>query len=548
MTWTCGRTFLSAIVMLSLVSGGCGRKSSPGSGGTGGASGATGGAAGHPSGGAGAAASGGAGGATGGPAGAAGGAGTGGAAGTGGSAGTGGAAGVTGAAGGAGTGGAAGGAGANGGRGGAGGSAGAAGGPGGAGGTTAGANGTAGAGGGVAWQGTRVLGTATTDLLGAMVVDASGNIFITGQTGASLYGQTTGMLSDMFALKLSAAGPVKWAAQIAGKGDEWAGDLALDGAGNVYIVGSTSTSIDARAGAGGYDVVLAKFDNTGALLWTQQFGTAGNDYGAGVVTDAAGHVYVAGTTDGALPGNTSAGYNDTFLAKFDGDGTQQWARQFGTAVSEYATSASIDRAGNIYVAGYVTDPESMPPNAPETPHGFVAKYDGAGTQQWTNAIASGGREKANGVAADGAGNVYVVGYTSGDFGGGGNLGYEDAYILKYDGAGNRVWARQFGTDSGDTAEAVATDAAGNVYVGGGSQTAPTGGTSVAFVARYDSAGARAWIRQAPMNASYASAVAVDPRGDVVVAGQCGGGSLDGLPALGGGDIFVMKFSADGVKY
>src|SRR4029078_1140483 len=103
-------------------------------------------------------------------------------------------------------------------------------------------------------QTTRVLAPSTTDLLGAMVVDASGNIFITGQTGASLYGQTTGMLSDMFALKLSAAGPVKWSAQIAGKGDEWAGDLALDGAGNVYIVGSTSTSIDARAGAGGYDV------------------------------------------------------------------------------------------------------------------------------------------------------------------------------------------------------------------------------------------------------------------------------------------------------
>ena len=50
-----------------------------------------------------------------------------------------------------------------------------------------------------------------------------------------------------------------------------------------------------------------------------------------------------------------------------------------------------------------------------------------------------------------------------------------------------------------------------------------------------------------MNAGHASAVAVDPRGDVFVAGQSLN-SVDGQPGLGGGDIFVMKFSADGVKY
>ena len=50
-----------------------------------------------------------------------------------------------------------------------------------------------------------------------------------------------------------------------------------------------------------------------------------------------------------------------------------------------------------------------------------------------------------------------------------------------------------------------------------------------------------------MNANYASAVAVDPRGDVFIAGPCNN-SVDGQPALGIVDIFVMKFSADGVKY
>jgi len=466
-----------------------------------------------------------------------------------GGAGAGGAAGVTVGAGGSGRGGATGGVGAIGGLGGtAGGSAGAAGGPGGAGGATAGA---AGASGGVAWQGTRVLGTATSDYLAAMVVDASGNLFINGTTGAALYGQTAGTLYDMFALKLNAAGAVQWTAQIAGKGDESGGDLALDTAGNVYITGSTNPSIDGDAGAGGYDVVLAKFDNTGARLWIRQFGSAGNDYGAGVVTDAAGNVYVAGTTDGALPGSTSAGHDDTFLAKFDSDGTQQWAHQVGTAASEDVTGAAIDAAGNIYLAGYVTDPDNALPSAPEAPHGFLAKYDRAGTPQWTRAIDSNsGTEKVNAVAADRAGNVYVVGFTSGDFGGSGAGGYDDAYVLKYDGAGNRVWARQLGTDASESAEAVTTDAAGNVYVGGSIYSGfftSTGGVSVAFVAKYDSTGVPAWARQAPMNTGSASAVAVDSRGDVLIAGPSSK-PVDGQPALGLADIYVMKFSADGVKY
>lgn len=504
------RTVPSAIVMLSILSGGCGSaKGTPGSGGASGAAGSS--------------------------RGAAGGSGTAGAGGTPGSAG----------AGGTGAGGAAGGVGAIGGRGGAaGGSAGGAGGPGAASGATAGAMGAAGASGGVPWQGTRVLGTATSDYLAAMVVDASGNLFINGTTGAALYGQTAGMSNDMFALKLNAAGAVQWAAQIAGDGDESGGDLALDAAGNLYITGSTNPSIDSDAGAGGFDVVLAKFDNTGARQWIRQFGSAGNDYGAGVVIDAAGNVYVAGTAGDALPGNTSSGHDDTFLIKFDSDGRQQWAHQFGTAASEDVTAAAIDTAGNIYVAGYATDPDNRLPNAPEAPHGFLAKYDGAGTPQWTRAIASSsGTEKSNAVAADGAGNVYVVGYTSGDFGSNGNAGNNDAYVLKYDGAGNRVWARQLGTNALDTAEAVTTDAAGNVYVGGGTY----GSDWVAFLAEYDSAGARVWVSQAPMNTNYASAVAVDPRGDVFIAGPCNK-SVDGQPALGGADIFVMKVSADGVKY
>ena len=504
---TCWRTFASAIVTLSLMSVGCGSKKGTSDGtGAGGATGGSGGAAGASAGGAGDAS---------------------------GNAGTGGAAG------GSGTGGATGGA--------TGGTTGGA-----AGGATGGTMGTAGAGGSVAaWSGTRILGTSAHDLMSGLAIDASGNIYIHGETGGALYGQTQGAMYDLFALKLNAAGAVQWAAQIAGAGLEQAGALALDRTGNVYITGSTYTSIDSRPSAGGFDVVLVKLDSSGAQQWIRQFGSTGFDYAEGVVTDAAGNVYVAGKVGDALPGSTSLGYDDAFLVKFDSAGTQQWARQFGTAAAQFVSDLAIDASGNLYVAGYASDPSGTLANAPEVGHVFLAKYDGAGTPQWTRIVASSGGERPDSVGTDVAGNVYVVGVTTGDFGGSGNAGNGDGFVIKYDGAGNQVWARQLGTAKSDEAHAVTTDAAGNVYVGGstygGFDTPPTGGISVAFVAKYDSAGTRAWLRQTPMNASHVSSVAVDPRGDVFISGRSDN-AVDGVPGLGADDIFVMKYSADGVKY
>ena len=116
------------------------------------------------------------------------------------------------------------------------------------------------------------------------------------------------------------------------------------------------------------------------------------------------------------------------------------------------------------------------------------------------------------------------------------------------GAGSRdaFLRRAFGGPRSDQlAPARRFDSRAGTY--GGFDTPPTGGISVAFVAKYDSAGTRVWLRQTPLNASHVSAVAVNPRGDVFVSGRSDD-SVDGQPGLGEDDIFVMKFSTDGVKY
>src|SRR5690242_10104312 len=83
---------------------------------------------------------------------------------------------------------------------------------------------------------------------------------------------------------------------------------------------------------------------------------------------------------------------------------------------------------------------------------------------WERNLSTSAHEVIESVAADGLGGIYLTGYTFGKVGAS-NAGSADAFVGKYDTAGNLQWIQQFGTSNFDTAEGVATDALSNVYVG-----------------------------------------------------------------------------------
>ena len=135
---------------------------------------------------------------------------------------------------------------------------------------------------------------------------------------------------------------------------------------------------------------------------------------------------------------------------------------------------------------------------------------------WVRQFGTAGPDRANRVAVDPQGNVYVVGQTSGTLPGQSWAGgLSDAYLKKYDGAANEVWLRQFGGTGDDDATAVAVDPLGYVYVAGRTGGEPAGammlgGVSGAFLQKYDPEGAEVWGRQFGFeNFAGASAVCVD---------------------------------------
>jgi hypothetical protein len=126
--------------------------------------------------------------------------------------------------------------------------------------------------------------------------------------------------------------------------------ITADSFGNVYVAGITKANLEG-SNLGFYDAFIRKYDSTSAVLWTRQFGTDANDYANSLTTDAAGNLYVAGSSSGVL-GSKNSGSFDAVVRKYGSDGNVLRTRQFGTTEFDIANGVRLDAGGNLYVAGH----------------------------------------------------------------------------------------------------------------------------------------------------------------------------------------------------
>jgi hypothetical protein len=297
------------------------------------------------------------------------------------------------------------------------------------------------------------------DVVTAITVDNSGYLYITGRSEDSLTNNDPKHY-DYYTIKYNQSkGEVVWAARynselLLNAADE-ATDIAVDGAGNVYVTGRSQGS------GAGFDYVTVKYDSGGNQQWVKPYdGGSGDDEASGIAVDAGGNVYVTGKST-----ESGAGF-DYVTVKYDSDGNQQWVNRYdGGSGDDEASGIAVDAGGNVYVTGKSTGSGA----------GFdyvTVKYDSDGNQQWVNRYDGGsGADEAAALALDSAGNVYVTGKSTGS-----GTGF-DYLTLKYDGSGGLVWKARYNNkdvNGADEATAIALDSAGNVYVTGRSQGSATG--------------------------------------------------------------------------
>ena len=325
--------------------------------------------------------------------------------------------------------------------------------------------------------------------------------------------------------------------------------VVLDSADNIYVVGRTRGAFPGQTSFGSSDAYLRKYGTDGNELWTRQFGTRAIDVARGVGVDVAGNLYVVGYKWGSLPHQTRSGRADGFVVKYDSEGNEVWTRQFGTASSDSARGADVDRDGNLYVVGWTG--RNLPG---QTDFGradaYLRKYDGDGNELWTRQFGTREIDVAHGVVIDGLGNPYVVGETHGVLPGQIRLGKADAYLRKYDTDGNEIWTRQFGTQEVDVAFAISVDGSGNVYVVGASEGTLPGRTEMGgwdtFARKFDSNGNEVWTRQfGTRDLDVAEGLAVDGAGNLYVVGRTEG-TIPGQTRMGGrSDAFIRGYDVDG---
>jgi hypothetical protein len=278
--------------------------------------------------------------------------------------------------------------------------------------------------------------------------------------------------------------------------------------------------------------------------WLQVLSTTLDDNAAGVAIDSSGNTLVSGYTASSLHGQTNAGDYDAFVSKYNANGIRQWTRLLGTNGNDQSQGVITDGSGNMYIAGFTPGNLDGQTNAGDY-DAFVTKYDTAGNRQWTRLVGTSQSDQAWDIASDNAGNVFVTGNTfANSFDGQTSNGNEEVFITKYDSSGVRLWSRLLGTINADESNAITCDQAGNVYVAGDTTgTFPgqphTGDFGDPFVAKYDTNGSLQWVRQ--FGTSQCCEGATDVATDALGNAYVTGNvlsSMDGQPFQGG---FVDAF-------
>ncbi len=324
-----------------------------------------------------------------------------------------------------------------------------------------------------------------------IALDAAGNVYVSGQS----WGGDTNF--DFATIKYDPDGNERWVARYDGpaSGADGATAIAVDQDGNVYVTGTAATFTS------GNDYATVKYDTDGNELWVTLYNGTGNgdDEAAAIAVDRCGNVVVTGGSLGAGTGT------DWATIKYDPDGNQLWVARYDLdRRTDEATAVVVDAEGNVYVTGSVRNRGYMR-------YGTI-KYDRDGNVLWGD---SHGIGRSNAIAIDDQTNVYVTGLIT--------IGPYNHYgTIKYDPFGRQSWVAILDNYSSE-AHALALDTQGNVYVTGTARRIRGDRPDYDYATvKYGPDGRQLWVALYNGTGSSddsANAVAVDGDGNVYVTGR-----------------------------
>lgn len=285
--------------------------------------------------------------------------------------------------------------------------------------------------------------------LAGLVVDAAGDIYVTGRSAS--------LVDDDFAtVKYSGANGSQLWVQIynSGNGNDRATALTLDNAGDLIVTGrSKSASND--------DFRTVKYSSAGALVWSKFYNAPANqdDRALAIGVDAANNIYVTGQSD--IDNSSSINY-DFATVKYNSAGTQQWSKLTGSIFiqDDIPAALKVDASGNVFITGK----SDQDPGTTDDNDWMTVMYNTGGTLMWTqfkSGTNTGNGDTPGGLFLSGS-DILVVGSLE-------NTGSQkDAAIIKYDASGTETFVKLFNGDGDfdESARSVIIDSNENSYTAG----------------------------------------------------------------------------------
>lgn len=274
----------------------------------------------------------------------------------------------------------------------------------------------------------------TTDVSGNIYLGAEFLSVTDFDPSASTANLTSSGLEDVAIAKYDINGNYQWAFKLGNTSSDYIKDIAVDASGDIYITGNFTGTVDFNPGpatnsltpVGSGDMFLAKYDSDGNYIWAFNIGGgAAEDYGLGLAFDSGQNVVVCGQFYGPVDFDPSVAVmtlagagTDAFVAKYSSSGDYIWAFKIGGASGEVAADVSVDLSDNIYITGdFFTsgcdfDPGPGTANLSVTGASdiFVAKYDGLGNYIWAFKMGGTGYDSGHGISINSSNAICATGY------------------------------------------------------------------------------------------------------------------------------------------
>lgn len=379
---------------------------------------------------------------------------------------------------------------------------------------------------------------------------------------------------------------IQWSSQLGSASTDKAEGIGCEFSGNTYVVGHVSGSgisgvnnfINGYKG-GNFDGFVTKYNIYGQELWTAFVGGNGNDFCTAVVPTADDHIIVIGYTSstnlsfGPITSSYAGGNRDGFCSKLTKEGELVWTLYLGGNGDDYAQDLALDSEGNVYIVGKTNSnqipyaSQMQPAYGGGTSDGFIAKISANGEFFKFSFLGGAGSDDIKDLALDAENNLFICGNTAGMglmdnittmpyFG-----GISDAFVTSINSELQINWAEYVGGAGTDMFNSLALDTAGNVVLGGNTNSGPiafldnsdilTPNNNDAMLMSFSAQGTLLWSQFVTgAGAESVKEVHTDLFGNIYVGGTTESNNLPVLEAFqeelsGGIDMFISKWNTMG---